>query len=230
MEKGPVLYGLDSFDGMTTDEELKFIETKLEEKKEPGQKGKGSYGMEKAKFSSQFFRTMMSEIEASGSLLFLISQVRDDTSITQYSALNRSGGHALDFYSHHIVWLSLVEKIMVERRGCKTHIGNRAEWKFSKCRANGKLRRVELPIYTEIGVDEIEAAVQWLDEHKYALPKDGAWAGVKGGNSTLQLCRSIDEHGLREDLNLYLGECWKDFEQECSINRKNRWADEPTAN
>jgi RecA/RadA recombinase len=233
MNEGPVAYVLDSMDGLTTNEELAFIDKKLEEDPEAvdekgnKKKGKGSYGMEKAKFNSQFFRTMMEQIESSGSLVVIISQTRDETNPTSYSVNTRSGGQALDFYPHHIVWLNTTGELCLERRGQKTQVGTGTHWRFTKNRACGRLRRIDIPVYYEIGMDDTQASVAWLIKYKFPIPAD--WdVSVNGG--MLALCRQIENKGLVPHLHSYLAECWRTFEEECQLNRRNRWADEPSAN
>jgi recombination protein RecA len=63
----------------------------------------GSYGMEKAKVLSQFFRRLTDPLAEARITMFFISQTRDKIGATFGKKYTRSGGNALNFYCSQIV-------------------------------------------------------------------------------------------------------------------------------
>jgi RecA/RadA recombinase len=105
------IYVIDSLDGLTSQELEKRGDERYEKHKKGKEFDKGTYQMAKQKFLSQeFFPHIAELIERKNILLVIISQTRDEIG-SFFKSQTRSGGKALDFYSHTALWLSVVTKI-----------------------------------------------------------------------------------------------------------------------
>jgi len=108
----PCLYVLDSLDSLSSDAEM------------DRKSGEASYGTEKAKALSTFFRKEIGLIEKAQCVLLIISQVRDNIGVTFGPAHKRSGGLALDFYCSQVVWLAVSSKLSRTVRGVERVVGH----------------------------------------------------------------------------------------------------------
>ena len=110
-----LIYVLDSFDALTTEDEVKHVDKK-QKADDTGEKTKGSYGTSKAKEQSQFFRLMRQEVKHKNCLLIVVSQVRENIGVMFGAKYTWVGGKALDFYASQIIWLAVAEKKKVGGR------------------------------------------------------------------------------------------------------------------
>ena len=215
----PCIYILDSFDSLTSDEELDKVEEEMEARRK-GKEVKGSYGMAKAKRASALLRQICSRLKDTKSLLLIISQTRDSIDPMSFQKKTRSGGRALDFYASHITWLAVGRKHKSKERV----IGVDCRMKVTKNKLTGKVREVEAPIFYDYGVDDIGSCVDWLLREK-------VWPGTKqkmktkwGDMSQEKLIRHIENNGLEDDLRELVGNEWGKIEKSLRLNRKRRFA------
>jgi RecA/RadA recombinase len=101
----PFLYVLDSFDALDAKEDQKKMEEMVDALEKDKKDVAGTYGMAKAKASSSILRNIISGLSKSKSVLFIVSQTRDNIDPRSFSKETRSGGRALKFYAHHEMWL-----------------------------------------------------------------------------------------------------------------------------
>lgn len=148
----PILYVVDSWDSLSDRAEL---ERAIDEK---------TFGQDKAKQASRGFRKMIKRVEQSKICLLIISQVRDNIGVTFGERYRRSGGHALNFYASHCLWLARTE--IAEETHAKVERATAIH-----VRARCKKNKVALPfrecdfIYKlGFGIDDIETSINWLAE------------------------------------------------------------------
>lgn len=146
----PGLYVLDSLDALSDDAELD---------RKPGE---ASYGTAKAKALSEMFRKLNSRMERSGCTLMVISQIRDNIGVTFGEKKKRSGGHALDFYSSQIVWLSVVEKIKQKISGVDRIVGVRVRVMNKKNKLGVPFRSADFDYLFNYGIDDEISCLDWL--------------------------------------------------------------------
>lgn len=214
----PFAYVLDSFDALTSVEELGRTDRWIEARR-GGKEVGGTYGMEKAKLASQVLREIKGRLKHTESLLIVISQTRDNVDPLSFERRTRSGGRALRFYSSHEVWSAVRKKI---RRKGRT-VGVLVRIRVSKNKLTGKLRDVELPIYYDYGVDDLGSCVDWLVE-------EGAWRKVGsristpwGDMSRDRLLGHLESEGLELELRRAVGERWRAVEEGLRLGRKPRY-------
>lgn len=172
---------LDSFDAISTTEELSRAEQMTKGKES------GSYKMEKARWASEVLRVLCGRIKDTRSATTIISQTRDNIEPIGFQKKTRAGGKALEFYACHIFWLA---KALSLKSKNKLKIGANVIAKTTKNKLTGKWRDARFPIYYQIGVDDVGAAVDFL------LDNSTEW--VKSGPQIK--CPSLDLKGYKNDV------------------------------
>lgn len=233
LDKGPCIYILDSQDGLTSkgesgkfDELVKALE-KAPDAKAALKKLGGSYGDGKAKTHSQHLRQAVSRVEQTGSILVIVGQTRDDIQGYAQDGLVWSGGKALKFYSHMMLHLVHKDKIEKTYQGNARQIGINSEVRVIKNRQTGKRTRVRLPIYYSHGLDDVQAAVEWMIGEKQF--SKGTMVDTKDellGKSTMdKLCRDISFDEAKYDRLLELiQQRWDEVETAVAVTRRNKYA------
>lgn len=146
------LYVLDSLDALSDEAEL------------TRDMGQASYGTGKAKAMSEMFRRIVQKIEASKMHFMIISQVRDNIGATFGRKYKRSGGHALDFYASHVVYLSHIKTIKRTLHGVKRPVSVLIKAKCDKNKISLPFRECQFEIQFAFGIDDLSACVDWLEE------------------------------------------------------------------
>jgi len=231
-KKIPVVYGLDSFDSLSSKEEKdrgqKMLKKAIREKDgDPEieeEKERGSYKTEKAKWMSEILRNITEGIESTKSLVAIISQTRQNIGVSFGDSKVRAGGDALRFYSSHEVWLSVRSHIKRKERD----VGVEVLARLKKNKLTGKLRQVGFPIYFDYGIDDTGSCVDWLIA-------EGKWIKERGksivqtgdprfpDSSRDKLISHIEDNGLLKDLQSVVQDVWRAIEQEIATGRKPKY-------
>lgn len=218
----PFIYVLDSFDALTSKEEVKKVDETLKAHLR-GTKTEGSYNVDKPKAASQILRSVKSKIKDTGSLIIVISQTRDNIGFG-FEKKTRSGGKALKFYSSHEIWLAMVGQIMSKKRV----IGNNVNAKITKNKITGKRRVVSFPIYYDYGVDSIASEIDFLIEEGYWRGKGEKVKKIKVPEFNFEgsrraLIKKIEEEGLEQRLREITGKAWMEIEESLKLKRKAKY-------
>lgn len=226
LKQGPAIYVLDSMDALTTEDEG----GKFDEHKKANEKGKevsGSYGTSKAKLNSTYLRVVFNRLRDTGSILVLISQTRDNIGFgAQFNPKTRSGGRALTFYSHLEIWSSVKGHLKTTYKGKPREQGIICQLHVKKNRLTGRDRKIEIPIYHSLGIDDLGSLVDWLVE-------EGHWSESKGRIDA----KDFDISGYREKvidhiqqnperietLKRVCQEVWTDIEDAIKVQRISRY-------
>ena len=222
-EGKPFIYVLDSFDALTSVDELDLV-NRENKALEQGKSLPGSYGAEKAKHASRILRVIVSKLEQTKSFILIISQTRDDINPTTFAQKTRAGGKALKFYASHEIWLAVKEKLKKTVANQDYQIGVGIKAKITKNKLTGKLREVEFPIYYSYGIDDLEAGLNWLLKIG-AIEKKKQTLSLSLGDETLEGTKATIINRLNEDDNLYfafldlLEQKWKEIEEKLEIKR-----------
>lgn len=238
--KRPFIYILDSMDALDSEQaEEKYQEQKAARLK--GKESKGSYGDGKAKINSSNLRRVLAKMRASGSILIIINQTRDNLS-HMGAEKTRSGGRALRFYATIEIWTSIAEKIRKPVKGEMIEIGTRCKVVIKKNRVRGRKRSVIIPIYDSYGIDDLGSCVEFLLEKKHWRPvkekgkkqsDDDEQQATKVKKlrapefdfigSPEKLIRYIEDNDKQDELRLLVAKVWNEFEASCSLKRKPRY-------
>lgn len=210
----PIIYGLDSFDALNSEAEMK---REIRD---------GTYGVEKPKISGIILRKICGKIADTKSAVFIVSQTRDNIGVTFGSKKTRSGGKALKFYSTHELWLAVGGHIKRKER----EVGVEVIAKISKNKVTGKLRSVGFPLVYDYGIEDGISIANWLLDEKI-WKKDGRYLDTKDfvlDNSDKLTIDSfadfIDKEECENDrLIEYVTRKWDDIERSVQSHRKSRY-------
>ena len=237
-KKRPVFYILDSFDSLTTQDELDH-EADDKEARRDGKDGKGTYAMDKAKYASKLFRLINAQIKDTKSILIVISQVRENIDPMSFKKFTRAGGKALDFYAAGIMWTAVTKKLHKTVHDQKYVIGSQVKLEVTKNKHNGRLRTIEFPIFYDYGIDDISSCIDYLGS-------SGAWNIEKGrvynmgslsdllpekkpGSKTepaltmSECIAAIEQGNYQKDLRCEVVRTWNDIEERLKLNRKPKY-------
>lgn len=222
--KKPFIYVVDSMDSLDTeDDEEKFQEQKTAHRK--GKTTSGSYGASKPKMNSSNLRRLMTPLRNSGSILIFISQTRDNLGFG-FQKKTRSGGHALRFYTTLEIWSSIKEKIKYTVKGKPRAVGIISKIEVKKNRITGMERTIIIPIYYDIGFDDVGSCVQYLIEENHWKKTGGRINAPEFDfNGTQEkLAQYVSEREMREKkLQMIVSRVWKEIEKGCQIIRRRKY-------
>lgn len=220
----PFIWVTDSFDSLTSADDLKV---KKDDKGKEKESGKGGYKVEKAIVASETFPKFIGPLKANNSLYCHISQTRDNIGVTFGETKTFSGGNAVKFYRCHEIWLAVKYPITREIRGKKREIGSQVIAKIKKNKLTGKVRFVEFPVYNDYGVDDLGSIIDWMvAEGFWVLPKGKQIIETEEGfpdTTRPKLISHIEENNLEGQLRKIVAECWIELEGEIATKRKPRY-------
>lgn len=217
-----LLYILDSLDALSS---LSEVEAAVDRRKaiEKGTDIKGSYGMQKQKFLSEFFRLQANAIKDKRCTLIIISQVRENIGVMYGPKFRRSGGKALDFYAAQVVWLAEAEK--KEKRGRVYGITVKA--KTTKNKVGLPFRSGFVDVLFDFGVDDVATNLNYLCDMRTDLGKlkktDKYTFGKKEG-ALDAVVQHIETNNLETELAQAVRERWAKLDAAVSsADRKRRF-------
>ncbi len=153
------IYVLDSLDGLTSEEQDAQAEDRLKAFKNGKEYDKGSYGMGKPKYlSREFFPQLCSKIQNKHILVIIISQVRDNVDMFSFEKFKRSGGKALDFYAHMVLWLATAKKMTKKDRT----VGVVVKAKVTKGKVPRPFRECFFNFIYDYGLDNTGSNIDYL--------------------------------------------------------------------
>lgn len=232
LEEGePFIYVLDSQDSLTS----ASAKAKFNEQKEAAEKGReaaGSYGDGKAKYHSEHLRLILAGLRKTGSILIIIGQTRDNLGMG-FEKKTRSGGKSLRFYANLEIWTSVAEKIKKRVRDKDRTVGVSCFAEVKKNRETGKVgkdRGVHIPIYYDLGIDDVGSCVDFLIDEKHweKIPGEGKKkiynaSDIMFKGSRDEIVRYIEEEEIEKQLRSITAKVWKEIEDECCSQRKRRY-------
>ena len=153
------IYVLDSLDSLTSSEQDERAEDRLKAFHNDKSFDKGTYGMGKQKYLSQeFFPQLCSKIQDKNILVIIISQIRENVDMFSFEKFSRSGGKAMDFYAHTVLWLATVKKIM--KKGVSVGVVVKA--KVTKSKTARPFRECFFNFIYDYGLDDIGSSIDYL--------------------------------------------------------------------
>lgn len=227
------IYVLDSQDSLTSNSAKK----KFDEHKKADRAGKvepGSYGDGKAKYHSENIRVVLAGLRKTKSILIIIGQTRDNLGMG-FDPKTRSGGKALRFYANLEIWTSCGLKLKKNVRGKERTIGGNCIAQVKKNRVTGKTgkdREVTIPIYYDLGIDDVASCVNFLISENHWLKPKGAAEKSKRVDakelmiegSPAQIIKHIEDEDLEGKVRALVGKVWNEIEDESKpVGRKKRY-------
>lgn len=235
----PMVYVVDSLDGLSSEEELLKKESEI---------GKRDYP-DKPRILSEQLKQVAGLVAETRSLVLIVSQTRQNIGVMFGSKKRRSGGDALRFYSTHEMWLAVKGRIRVKERD----VGTQIRVRVSKNKLTGKQREIELPILVDYGIDDIGSMIDWMVEERFWVHKKAdkqdkkqdkrrtaspegedekdkrepkvikASADLGFDGTREELIRKIEDNDKLDDLRQLVGDCWMQVEADLSSKRRPRY-------
>jgi len=223
----PFIYLLDSMDSLDS----KYSEKKFQEGKKAtrgGKVAKGDYGDGKAKINSTRIKKVVNQLTASGSILIVLSQTRDNINAGMFEEQQtHAGGKALKFYSTVQLWSSVGKKEKRTVADKDLQVGVTCRVKIKKNRISGKDRTVEFPIYYDTGIDDVGGMIDWLTTYKFWKKAGGCIDPSPdfdcGPLRRADLISHIEDEDLREELEIITEEAWANVEARVAVKRKSKY-------
>lgn len=231
LNKGPLIAVVDSWESLVPrDDDKKFEEEKTAARK--GTKITGTYGMAKAKRSSQDMRRVNDKLQTTGSILIGISQTRANIDPMSHETRTVGGGMAQKFYAALEIWTSPLGKLTKTIKGNYVQIGIRVKAKIKKNRLSGKEWDIEIPIYWSHGIDDVGSLVDYLVQWKHwpresedRDPTKGKITAVEfefaGGREAI--IKRIEADGLVPDLRGIVTDVWETVVEAAQVERQPRY-------
>jgi len=157
-------------------------------------------------------------MEDKDTTLFIISQVRDNIGATFGKKHIRSGGKALNFYTHQVSWLAEIEKLKKTFKGDTRTYGIRVRAKIERNKTAKPFREAEFIILFDYGVDDIGSNLAWLYGPEV---KKLVWDDTEFSRN--DLITHIEKNGLEDELANMVEEEWLNIEENIKPNRKRKF-------
>lgn len=194
------IYVLDSLDALTSAEQDTHAEERLKAFHSDKEYDKGSYNMGKQKYLSQeFCPQLCSKIQNKNILVIIISQIRENIDMFSFEKFSRSGGKAIDFYAHTVLWLATMKKIVKKERA----VGVVVKAKVTKSKTPRPFRDCIFSFLYDYGLDDTGTSVDYLFDLRTekgelnTKAKALQWDG-DGGLDLVKLKKFLDEAELSD--------------------------------
>lgn len=210
-----LIYVIDSWDSLTSEAGRERFEEAALKDKAPD----GGYKTEKASYASkEFFNNACDLMTGKDVTLFIISQTRTKIGVTFGERHYRSGGDALNFYTHQVVWLAEIEKLKKTFKGETRVYGVRIRAKFKRNKTAKPFREAESVLLFNYGVDDVSSMIDYLyGPEVKKINFDGAEFTRK------TFIDYIEENDLEDILVEMCEEKWLDIEKEIEPKRKRKF-------
>lgn len=193
------IYVLDSLDALTSNEQNERADERLKAFHNDKTFDKGTYGMGKQKYLSQeFFPQLCSVIQNKNVLVIIISQVRDNVDMFSFEKFTRSGGKAMDFYAHSVIWLATAKYITKKDR----KVGVVVKGKTTKSKTPRPFRECFFSFLYDYGLDDIGSNIDYLFDLRTekgelnTKAKAVQWAGDSAKPTTRDFVDLLNEYDL----------------------------------
>jgi hypothetical protein len=225
------IYILDSLDALSSKE----MEDRRENRHTAFSKGKefdeGTYAMAASKFLSQeMFRGLSAKLAEKNSLLYIISQERDNVGGGMYEKKNKlGGGRAIGFYETARIYSKAREQEEIKGRAVSVLISIKAE----KVRHPRPFRSCFVPINFTYGMDDIAANIDFLfdlrSEKTGELLKSAKSIEWDQGIEPMtreELVSYIEKNKLKKNLKQRVIDKWEEIEDSITTKRTNKYGEE----
>jgi len=217
LKKGhALLYVIDSWDALDANTEMKSFDDSVDKDKEI----KGSYNLGKQSFAWKFFRSVCKKIQGKDATLIVISHSKKKIGVTFGKKTYRSGGDALNYYTHQVGWLAQVEKISSPTvKGKKRIIGIKVKVKYERSKVSKPFREATFDILFDYGIDDIGSMIDFIYGSK---AKGFKFKGTKFKDRKA-LIKYIEKNNLEEDLKIEAEKLWLEVEDKTKPKRKRKY-------
>lgn len=153
------LYIIDSLDALPSEAAMKRFEKAAKDDKPEESK---QYAEKASYLSQSFFSNLVSRMKDKDFTLVIISQVRERIGITFGEKYYRTGGKALDFYSHLVGWLAIKQRLQKTVSGQKIQYGVKVRMRYKKNKVYKPYREAEFDLLYDYGVDCLGSVIDYM--------------------------------------------------------------------
>lgn len=209
-----IIYIVDSWDALKSEaEEKAFLKEAKSAKEEKAQM------LLKQKYAHEFFRNIASHMEGVDITLIIISQVKQKLNAKFGKKTYRTGGKALDFFTHQVVWLYEKGRLKKQRRKREMVYGINILARVERNKVAKPWRECSFTILFDYGVDNIGAMIDYL----YG-PKSGGYKfdgkKIKSRDSFIKYIEQLNKEAL---LTKQVIEEWNEVEKAIRPDRKPKY-------
>lgn len=215
-----LIYVVDSLDALVPKAALQRTLASLKSNTDE----KDSMGMEKANFfSRKFFDRLCSMMMGKDVSLICISQVRDNIGVTFGEKSRRTGGRALNFYSHLVVWLAEIEKLRKTYDGRSNVYGVKIRARVKRNKVAKAFREADYTVINDYGMSNIDSCVDYLygNDAKKIEWDNGKENIIFPREEFVQYVQSKPKAMQR--LTSMVESLWEKIEKKTSVVRKRRF-------
>jgi recombination protein RecA len=198
----PTLVIVDSYDALASAKEL--------DRKEGETKG---FGTEKAKASSELFRTKNKKLHRANVTLGIVSQVRENIGALFGDKVTRSGGKALNFYATHIVMLQHMGRLTKTKQRITRVFGVKIRAKIDKNKISMPFREVEFPIIFGYGIENVVSMVDWLQKNNGISEAFNSEAEAAAFLKGLESMNQAEYREAEKDISAAVTDHWRYVEE-----------------
>jgi len=218
-----LLYVIDSWDALKTEENYEnFVESANKDKK-----SKDGYNLAKQKYGTQvFFPSICTAMEGKDVTLMILSQTRDKIGVTFGAKKVRTGGKALDFYTHQVCWFRQIEKIDKTVKGRKLTYSVKVEADVKRSKVALPYRKATFTILFFYGLDDISSMLDWYFGPKKKLTEEDLSCfsiPYEGKTDRASIIEFIESNSLEEELQDLVEEEWQKQEEKIKPKRKSKF-------
>lgn len=214
-----LLYIVDSWDALRSKVGMERFEKQLEEAMEDKKSAsKGTYGLDKQKYSSDYFGSICSMMDGKDATLIIISQVREKINIMFGEKYYRAGGKALDFYTHQCCWLAEYDDISRTYKGKEWPLGIISRGRFKRNKVAKPYRQGDITILFDYGIDDLTSMINWLWG-----PKAQTIDFDDEKMSRADFINYIERNGLIDEIREMVEQEWLRMEAEVAPNRVDKF-------
>lgn len=205
LKKGEsLLYIIDSWDSFRSIHDNKIRETKDEDIAK-------SMKLKKQQFAWQFFADVCEVIESNrvDATLIIISQTKSRIGVSFGKKQYRSGGDALNFYTHLVPWIRVIKKLSKQRLGEYRVYGTLCGVNVERSKVGPAFNTQEFVIIRNHGLSDIMAMANYLRKHKI-----NKWKGLDTGEANwLKFAAEVKKRGLEDKLSRKVERIWNRVEE-----------------
>lgn len=197
-----------------------------------GEQVAGDFGAAKAKMNSEYLRKARGRCSKTGSILLLVSQVRDNLNAGPFGEKNSvSGGRAYKFYAAAQVFTSTKRTLTKTALGKPRPYGIQAQFHIKKNHINGNKGKVFGTILNEIGLDEVGSNIDYLVNEGYWKSSNqqegkGKITAPEFSENKIprdKLARMIEENNEEKKLRQLVRRVYIEIQEALKSNRKSRY-------
>lgn len=211
-----ILYIIDSWDSLDSEVDEKEFDKELVKRIKnpnwtPGEDDSGSYNLGKQKYGTQrFFKKCCSEMEGKDITLIIISQTRQNIGVKFGEKKIRTGGEALNFYTHQVVWFREARKYYKTVYGERKDYGIEVHSKFKRNKTSLPFRETKFSVLFDYGIDDIMSNLNYLFG-----PAAEVWKiGDTKFNNMRNAILYIEEMNIEKTIQQLVEEKWRKAEVE----------------